>query len=264
MVFPKKPNEPPRWKTVVASLVALSLSLALAIFVRYSEGGGYSWIERHEASFSEFREAPGATAMVQKVVPAEALPTLESETKGRGEPQKDYPYESDSFELGLREIQAKTGVTPARARNQDHSSIDTRREDLLLSLSEQSVERRPASASTSMERPEGVIIEQVRIVGPALVLFVSMLLGIIGRAYYELLEAREAGRDVRFSLLPLVRAAIVAPIVFLGVLNFSNFELSLLTVCFSFQNGFSWQALVGGAPLSASEPAAGRNVQFAP
>lgn len=78
------------------------------------------------------------------------------------------------------------------------------------------------------------------------ILFAAMLLGMVSKALWDAFEARRGRMHVKLDPYSLVKPALVSPIVFLLVWKATELErLDVMAVCFSYQNGFTWQALLG-------------------
>jgi len=78
-----------------------------------------------------------------------------------------------------------------------------------------------------------------------LVYFVSMVLGMFAHTTWDAITKRRAGKEPTFDKWLYLRPALVAPIIFIGVLKLvggSSFDFAALLL--SFQNGFFWQTVL--------------------
>jgi hypothetical protein len=81
-----------------------------------------------------------------------------------------------------------------------------------------------------------------------IVYFVAMVLGMLAHTTWDAVNKRKAGKDPVFDRWLYLRPALVAPIIFIGVLKLvggSSFDFAALLL--SFQNGFFWQTVLSKA-----------------
>jgi len=77
------------------------------------------------------------------------------------------------------------------------------------------------------------------------VYFASMVLGMFAHTTWDAVTKRKAGKDPIFDKWLYMRPALVAPIIFIGVLKLvggASFDFAALLL--SFQNGFFWQTVL--------------------
>lgn len=73
-------------------------------------------------------------------------------------------------------------------------------------------------------------------------MFVSMILGILSRYYWDLLGRGKSFRET--SLMELLRPLLIAPLVFYPIWGYaSQSPKDLKAALIAFQNGFFWQAV---------------------
>lgn len=75
--------------------------------------------------------------------------------------------------------------------------------------------------------------------------FACMILGMFAKVVWDALETIGDNDPVKLNFRSLFKPALVSPIVFIAVLQTVNNGLSILFLCFAFQNGFFWQTILG-------------------
>lgn len=85
-------------------------------------------------------------------------------------------------------------------------------------------------------------------------LFLAMIGGMLGKVLFDAIGASRSRRSaLRIDAWAVVRPILVSPIVFAAICGMRGNEgLDLVLVCFSFQNGFMWQTILGYSTSRAS------------
>lgn len=106
----------------------------------------------------------------------------------------------------------------------------------------------PQATGTIETKPEKKGRELLRGVDPrdAALLFIAMCLGMALKVLWDAIEAKQGKNPLPLSFWNFARPVVVAPMVFLLVWEATDAQnMSILTLCFAYQNGFTWQTLLG-------------------